>query len=279
MPAVGTTQNSMMPSIGQILGAISPKNLVSGLALISGISNISGAPARHGGGLQTAANARFNAGLKPQIAACLNEPWVHQFPPERAIVACTLQELRSWELSSDDPYASDVISRSVANLKLGTYSPVPSGEGPTLNTAKQVSHKAHAIVRGSNEFQRIMERAERQYRQHSSRTLDDMSNPTQPFTADDMITALEDDVGVDSFKKYASYLSFRMNTMMSRAGNQLYALKPELVRSQSDRAAFKMEVNKHFASARDTLMDDHQLRRLLSVLASYINDKHSLRTS
>ena len=106
-----------------------------------------------------------------------------------------------------------------------------------------------------------------------------MAKPGRSYTADDMINALKEEVGVNAFKESASYSSYRLNRVMKEAGSKLFELEPEVLRSQTDRDAFEMKMDERFVSKRGTEMNDHQLRLLLQGLAAHLNRKHSLPTS
>ena len=191
-----------------------------------------------------------------------------------------LDGIHSWEHRSDDPYASLVINRALTDRRLGTYNRIPDLPGPSSpDTLKSASSKALSLVRGTDEYQRILDHAEYEFWFHSSLSKDDMANPERPYTADDMINALKEAVGVDAFKESASYCSYRLNVVMKEAGEKLFELEPEILRSQADRQAFEMKMDERFVPAPNAVMNDHQLHRLLQGLAADLNRKYSLPTS
>jgi hypothetical protein len=283
MTVASATQNSWMPSIGRALGAI-PKAMTVGLAAgLSGISNIcsdaSATGARHGGGLQTGAYAQWRTDGMPKIQACLSEPWVGQFTPRRAQVACLLQQVADWKEDSEDDAADEVISRSVAHHKFQSCDAAPDRAGPTPGAMREVIRDADIIVRGIETFDPTMERAESELWFYSTATMPELSSATEPYTVNRLIALLNESVGVDGFKEQTSPLSFKLHEMFKSAGDLINRLKPELMRSPADLAAFEKKLNKHFVATQGTGMNEKQFRSLLSFVAEYMNNKYSLRSS
>ena len=273
MPAIGTTQNSMMPSIGQILDAVNPKNMVAGLAVISGISNISAAPARHGGNLGTEAHARWDDNGARQMQACLSLPAVHRLDPDRAAIDCMLQTMKTWIRESDDPNAATVVSRGVRRYGLGS-SPVAPTEGEMPGAPDKALREARNNAWKSDEYLQTLARAESYFWLYS--LTPDSQDPGQPYTADALKQALNNKAGgLHSFKDNARHLSFKLNKLLMEERKSIYALKPELLPSPTDLEAFEKEVNKFFAATPTAPLNDHQFTMILIRLASYMNKKSS----
>jgi len=275
MPAVGATRNSLsVPSIGQMLSAF-PKVLVGLAAVLSGVANACGSALRssdqHGGGLQTKANDRWENHVAPHMRACLSKPWVSQVLPDRAIIECLVQGIAKWEKESGDSYAAEVVSRSVNYRKLGSSHPAPDLAGPTPRALKHFMRKVDKVVRSTNEYKNIMERTDILLWSNSSEYLSIPAGSAR-FTADRLIKFLEVNEAVDSFKEAAALLSYRLNELHKSQGEWLYSLNPELMRSRADLAAFEEKVDHNYV-APDASMSNHQLRVLLSRLASHLNEK------
>ncbi|HEY9133413.1 MAG TPA: hypothetical protein VIM98_16775 [Dyella sp.] len=280
MPNVGgATSHSWAPSIGRILYAM-PKALVAGLATFAGASNIRAAPVgKHGGGLTTEANALYAQKWLPQMQACLNEPWVHSFDPEPAIVECALRSVKNWESSSGHPTADVVISRTAFHHKIPCADAVSSLEVLTPHTAKEVSITTKAIVNGNEEFTQALDEAELQLFFHSSlESLSDLSSATTPYTARALFELLQEGADVETFKDTLrdSSLDFRIHEMVKDAGNLVDRLKPELRVTLADRNRFQVWLDTHFTSKPDALMNDIQVHSLLLLLAEHMNTKYSI---
>ena len=278
MPVAGATFHSFnMPSIGKILHAV-PKALVGFLAAFSGISNarsiVSPFAEQHGGGLQTGAHARWQSNWQPQIQICLSEPWVHHFDPDRSIIECTARQIGRWRQESGDPYATEVVSRSVARHQLPSSGSVPDAPRSTSGSMKQFVREVSAIMRENDEYERTMEQAEELFWFHSSTSRLDLGDSTQHYTAARLIELLDETLGVESFMEEACPLSFRLHKMAMNVGKLTDSLKPELIRFPTERTAFQQSVNKNFV-APDASMDKRQFRTLLSLLAQHINERNS----
>jgi hypothetical protein len=282
MTVASATQNSWMPSIGRAIGTI-PKAMTAVLAGLSGISNsysaATGTGARHGGGLQTESNALLRSNWVPEMQACLSQPWVHQFPVDRAIAACSLQQVANWKESGVDEAAGEVISRSVTHHGFKSCDAAADSAGPTPGAMREVLRDADVIVRGIERFDPTMELAESKLWFYSSASMPELASATEPYTVDRLITLLNESMGVDGFKDETGPLSFRLHEMFKSAGDLINRLKPELMRSPADLAAFEKKLNKHFVASREAGMNERQFRSLLSFVARYMNNKYSLQSS
>ncbi|WP_250627408.1 hypothetical protein [Pinirhizobacter soli] len=277
MPATGAASPSFnIPSIGQIFHAI-PKALVGFLAAFGGVSNACDASARppgqqHGGGLQTEAHARWQNEWSSGMQACLSEPWVPQFGPDRSIVECALRGISRWQQISADTDDAKVVSRSMAR-----YRPSPAASTlpePMRHRIRQITVKANQIMRTTDAYARTMEQTESLLWFYSSASRQDLADPGQRYTATRLIELLDDALGLESFMEEACLLSYRLHGLATSAGEQIYRLQPELMRTQEDRAAFARRVNKDFVAA-DASMNNHQAHTLLRLLATHINEKNS----
>jgi hypothetical protein len=282
-PAVSSTGNAVnFPSVGQMLRAI-PKVMVGLGAVLNGISNPSSAaprsPMRHGGGLQTEAHAHWASHIEPAIQACLNEPWVHRFRPDRASTECMLRTAAHREQIDPDLYPYEVTGRGLAywfeEFVPGPGPDVPQQAGePLIN----VMHEARDIMRATDEYIRTAEQLTSLVWFHSSAASSELEDPTQHYSAERLTKVLEDGVGLDSFKEEAVAQSFRLNEMLKSAGDQIFRLKPEIMGSKDTREAFKQRVDRDFVNE-NWVMSERQCDVVLAVTAADMNKQNSRRVT
>jgi len=236
MPAIGTTQNSWIPSPAQLLSA-APKALVGVLAVLSGIANARGAPhvssGQTGGGLTSEAHDIWvNNGL-PQMQACLSKPTAYRFDPDRVVDDCLLQNLSTRTKRSKDQFAAEVVSRGVRRYELNK--PLPDQrEGSKPDALKSVLNDAARTVRNSDKYEEIMVAADIYFGVLT--TTRNSHDPEPPYTASALKQHLNNAAKLDSFRERAHPLSFSYNDMVSKELQNINVLQPERMPSLTDLA-------------------------------------------
>jgi hypothetical protein len=281
MPAASATPSSFrLPSISQLLHAI-PKATVGLLATFNGTSNACDASSRpsrqHGGGLQTEAYAQWQGTWLPQMQACLTEPWVQHFDPGRSVIECSLRTIASWEKSSADPEAGEVISRGMDH-----YRPRPAKASTTALTPSSSMEKlleaTLAIMRGKDAYSRIMEMAENRLWFYSSATMEDLGAPGHHYSVRNLRALLKEALGLESFMTETCLLSYQLHELATRAGEDINRLMPELMRTQVRREAFARRIDRDFVSS-DARMNNRQVNILLRLLANYMTARNARMVS
>jgi hypothetical protein len=276
MTTIASTKNSWSaPSIGQMLNAI-PK-IMAGLAVVlSGISNargtVLGSPGQHGGGLQTEANDRWQRHWQPKMRACLSESWVRHFDPDRSIVECTLRSIARWEKNSGDVEAAEVVSRGMDH-----YQPRPRAANepaPGRGGMQDLVEATHAIMRGTDAYARVMEKAETLLWFYSSAFMDDLGAPGHHYSARSLRRLLKEAIGLESFMREACPLSDQLHELALEAGEEINRLMPELMRTQARREAFASRIDKDFVAS-DASMNNRRVNFLLQLLANHMTTRNS----
>jgi len=183
-----------------------------------------------------------------------------------------LRSIARWEETSGDAEAAEVVSRGMDHYR--PQSATANAPAPARGGMQDLVEATHAIMRGTDTYARVMDKAETLLWFYSSAFMDNLGAPGHHYSAKGLRRLLKEAIGLESFMRESCSLSYQLHELAMEAGEEINRLMPGLMRTQARREAFASRIDRDFVAS-DASMNNRRVNILLHLLANHMTIRNS----